>query len=120
LCCRESLALHRELGDRAGEAHAWDSLGYAEHQLGNFTKAADCYRQALTLFRELGDRYQQADTLRNLADTCRSSGDPARARHAWQQALAILDDLQHPDAATVRAKLTSAVGLRSAANDLLQ
>jgi transcriptional regulator with XRE-family HTH domain len=28
-----------------------------------------------------------------------------RAREAWQQALAIFDDIQHPDADQVRAKL---------------
>jgi DNA-binding SARP family transcriptional activator/tetratricopeptide (TPR) repeat protein len=105
LSCQASLALHRELGDRAGEANAWDSLGYAQHQLRHFSQAADCYEQALMLFRELGDRYQQADTLQHLADTCRSSGDLTRARHAWQQALVILDDLHHPDAGHVRAKL---------------
>jgi DNA-binding SARP family transcriptional activator/tetratricopeptide (TPR) repeat protein len=108
--CQESLALHRELGDRAGEANAWDSLGYAEHQLRHFSRAADCYQQALMLFRELGDRYQQADTLQHLADTCRSSGDLTGARQAWQQALAILDDLQHPDADQVRAKLGDDAG----------
>jgi DNA-binding SARP family transcriptional activator/tetratricopeptide (TPR) repeat protein len=115
LSCQESLALHRELGDRAGEAYAWDSLGYAEHQLSRFTRAADCYQQALMLLRELGDRYQQADTLRHLADACRSAGDLTRARHAWQQALAILDDLHHPDADHVRAKLSDQGRLRNLA-----
>jgi hypothetical protein len=30
---------------------------------------------------------------------------PQATRDAWQQALTILDDLDHPDADTVRAKL---------------
>jgi hypothetical protein len=32
----------------------------------------------------------------------------AQAREAWQQALAILQDLHHPNAGQVRAKLASA------------
>jgi hypothetical protein len=34
-----------------------------------------------------------------------AGGDHEAARDAWQHALAILDDLEHPDADTVRAKL---------------
>jgi hypothetical protein len=36
-----------------------------------------------------------------------AAGELARARDAWQQALAILEDLQHPDADQVRAKLAA-------------
>ena len=106
--CRLALALHQELGNQTGEANTWDSLGYAEQLLGRFTEAAACYQQALNIFRELGDRYHEADTLANFGDTCHESGDPRGAQRAWQQALAILDDLHHPDADQIRAKLTSA------------
>lgn len=34
-----------------------------------------------------------------------SAGSPAEARHAWKLALHILDDLRHPHAQQVRAKL---------------
>jgi hypothetical protein len=36
-----------------------------------------------------------------------AAGDLPQARQAWQQALAIFEDLQHPDAEKVRAKLDS-------------
>ena len=58
-----------------------------------------------TLFRDLGDRYDEADTLTHLGDTHHAAGDPDAARDAWQQALTILDELDHPDADQVRAKL---------------
>jgi DNA-binding SARP family transcriptional activator/Tfp pilus assembly protein PilF len=103
--CQRALDLQRELGDRHGEANTWDSIGYARHHLGHHTDAISCYRHALGLFRELGDRYNQADTLTRLGDTYHAAGDPRAARDAWQQALAILDDLDHPDASQVRAKL---------------
>ena len=47
----------------------------------------------------------EATTLGHLADTLLAAGDPDAARRTWEQALAILDDLHHPDAADVRAKL---------------
>jgi DNA-binding SARP family transcriptional activator/tetratricopeptide (TPR) repeat protein len=104
--CQRALALCHSLGDRQGEAGTWDSLGYAEHQLGNFTDAVTCYENALRLFRELGDRLNEAIILTHLGDTYDAGGRAKDARVAWQQALDILDDLHHPDAEQVRAKLS--------------
>ena len=109
-CCHASrasraLPLLRELGNRLHMAHAWDSIGYAEHHLGRLGEAADCYRQALSLYREVGNRYQEAVTITHLGDAYHAGGRTQDAREAWQQALDILDDLHHPDAEDVRAKL---------------
>jgi tetratricopeptide (TPR) repeat protein/transcriptional regulator with XRE-family HTH domain len=103
--CQQALALYHELGIRPGQAHTWDSLGYAEYQAGRLTDATACYTRALSIFRELGDRFYQADTLTHLGDTYHAAGDSGRAQGAWQQALDILDDLHHPDADQVKAKL---------------
>ena len=73
--------------------------------IGHLAEAADCYRRALGIFRELGDRYYQADALTHLGDTCHAAGEQRQRPGAWQQALAILDDLHHPDADQVRARL---------------
>jgi len=103
--CEQALVLHQELSDRHGEAHTWDSLGYAHHHLGHHIQAIDCYQNALTMVRHLGDRYQEADTLGNFGDTHLAMGRPHAAHGAWQQALTILDELNHPEAEQVRAKL---------------
>jgi tetratricopeptide (TPR) repeat protein len=91
-------------------AHTWDSLGYAEHQLGRHAEAAACYQRALRFFREFGSRFWEAETLARLGDTWHASSDSPGAEQAWRQALAIYEDLQHPDAARVRSKLASAHG----------
>ena len=104
-CCQQALSLWRKIGDRNDEATTLDSLGCAEHHLGHHAQAASCYSRALAIFRELGDQYYQADTLAHLGDTHQSAGVLQQAREAWQQALDILDDLRHPDADQVRAKL---------------
>jgi len=104
--CRQALTLNTEVGNRDVDAAIWDSLGYAEHHLGNLTEAAACYQRALGIIREFGDRWREAVTLTHLGDTCHAVGDLPQARQAWQQALAVLEDLDHPDAGKVRAKLT--------------
>jgi hypothetical protein len=104
---RRALALNHELGNRQNEAAAWDSLGYAEHRLGNLTEAAACYQQALSTFREVGDRFSEAEILTHLGDNHLAAGEPQEARDAWQKALSILDDLRHPDASQIRARLSA-------------
>jgi tetratricopeptide (TPR) repeat protein/transcriptional regulator with XRE-family HTH domain len=105
--CRQAVTLSAEADNRWTGADAWDSLGYAERHLGNFAEATACYQRALSLYREAGDRFYEADTLSYLGDTHHDAGEQAQARQAWQQALAILEDLQHPHADQVRAKLAS-------------
>jgi tetratricopeptide (TPR) repeat protein len=104
-CCAEALELNRSLGHRLGEAANLDSLGYAYLGLGRYREAEACCRSAEELFLALGDRYNRAVTLIHLGDAHRGNGHAADASAAWQQALAIMDDLQHPEAATVRARL---------------
>jgi DNA-binding SARP family transcriptional activator len=102
--CQQALALNREAGNLI-EAATWDSLGYIEHKLGRYAEAADCYHHALTLYRGQQHRYYEADTLDHLGDTHDAAGKPHQAHDAWQQALDILNDLRHPGADQVRAKL---------------
>ena len=104
-CGQQALSLCRELGDRRGETGTLDTLGLLQHRLGNDAEAIDCYRRALDLCAEFGSRHNQADVLSHLGEACRAAGNPQGARLAWRQALEILEDMQHPDAAEVRARL---------------
>jgi len=108
--CHQALNLDRELGDHDSEANALESLGYAYHRLGRHADAITAYRQALPLLRESGSRYFVGDTLDHLGDAHEAAGDHRAARQAWDEALAIMDDLQHPDAIRIRAKIGSTGG----------
>jgi tetratricopeptide (TPR) repeat protein len=103
--CRQALALCAKVGHRGLEGAAWDSLGYAEHHLGNLGEAAACFQRAHSIARELGNRWHEAETLHHMAEARHDAGEWPEAREAWQQALAIFQDIQHPDADQVRAKL---------------
>ncbi len=104
--CTRALDLYREVGNRRGEAAALDSLGYAHHHLGGHLRAVAFYQDSLALFRELGDRYLEANVLTHLGDARLAAAGPAAAAEDWQEALAILEDLKHPDAGEVRARLS--------------
>jgi DNA-binding SARP family transcriptional activator/tetratricopeptide (TPR) repeat protein len=103
--CQAALTLHEQLGDLPRAAAAWDSLGYAHHQLGNHALAVDCYERALALHRRANHRYCQAGVLTHLGDAYAAAGDRQAARGAWRSAAGLLDDLGHPEAAEVRARL---------------
>jgi DNA-binding SARP family transcriptional activator/Tfp pilus assembly protein PilF len=105
VCCRQALTLFRDVGDRHGEATTWDSLGLGHSRLGQHTQALDCYRRAIELYQELGSCYYEATSLAALGDALYAAGELPAARDVWQQALIILDQLAHPRAETVRARL---------------
>jgi tetratricopeptide (TPR) repeat protein len=105
--CRRALTLNAEVGNHRLEGNAWDNLGYAEHHAGNFAEAIACYQRALNVYRQIGHRFYQADTLTHLGDTHMAARNLRQARDVWQQALTILEDLRHPDAGQIRAKLAS-------------
>ena len=104
--CQEALRLLETYDDQRTRALTIHSMGYAHQRLGQRVEAARCYQDALLLYREQGDRYYEADTMAALGDIRAAAGDSMAALHMWRQALVILDDLQHPDAARLRRKLT--------------
>ena len=107
-----SLDLSREIGSEDGMAAALDSLGYAHQHLGHHAEAIQCYQQALDLHLEVSGNWGAAETLGHLGDARHAAGDLAGARADWEESLAVLDDLDHPDAPRIRAKL-SALGAPS-------
>jgi DNA-binding SARP family transcriptional activator/tetratricopeptide (TPR) repeat protein len=102
---RQALVLYRRTRYPWGFASAHENMGWAHHQAGDHAEAVPWYREGARLYAEVGDRYQEADTRVHLGDALASLGERDQARAAWAQALAILDDMGHPEADDVRAKL---------------
>jgi DNA-binding SARP family transcriptional activator/tetratricopeptide (TPR) repeat protein len=103
--CEQAIAVCEETGDRHSEAPTWDSLGYAHHHLGHHAQATACYRRAVEIMSDQGHTHQKAYALHHAGDVHHEAGDKRAARGAWQDALAILENLHHPDAQLLRAKL---------------
>jgi tetratricopeptide (TPR) repeat protein len=107
--CQQSLALIARLGGCDFECQVWDTLGYIDLHLGDVARAAAHFECALGLCREYGDRSSEAEILTHVGDARHAAGELPQARQAWQQALAIYDDVQHPGADKVRAKLAASL-----------
>jgi tetratricopeptide (TPR) repeat protein len=99
------LRLHSRLGDRHGQAAAWDSLGTARQRLGHHQRAVDCYHRAVALSADLGRWHEQAMTLARLGDAHHGAGDPDAARAAWRQALEIMERLGLAETGALHEKL---------------
>ncbi|MEU6248614.1 BTAD domain-containing putative transcriptional regulator [Glycomyces sp. NPDC047010] len=108
--CEEALALMRTTGDRHGQAATLDSLGHAFRGLGRHAEAVAYFHASLDLYRDLGNRHEEASTVLKLADAHHEHGDRAEARRTWERGLAILDELNHPDARAVRARIAALDG----------
>jgi tetratricopeptide (TPR) repeat protein len=103
--CLQALELFRDVGDRSGEAVTWNSVGWARHHLGDQAAATACIERALELSCELGDRYTQAEIPDHLGDARRAVGHPRAAADAYHEAPVILNELNHPAAEELTAKL---------------
>src|SRR3712207_5968669 len=64
--CEESLALGRDLGDKAGIAESLLNLGRAARYQGDYARATALFEESLALARDLGDKAGIADSLLNL------------------------------------------------------
>ena len=105
--CQQALDMQREIEDRLGQGETLDSIARAYTSLARYDEATASYRQALQLYRESGDRYNEAQFLVHLGDTSLAAGDPKSAVAAWRDAVTIFDDLDLPEAANLRAKLSN-------------
>jgi class 3 adenylate cyclase/tetratricopeptide (TPR) repeat protein len=101
--CQQALDLAREIS-RLDEAVEWDALHFVHKLRGDFRAAIYCSQQALSV-RPPDRTATRAQYLTDLGDNYEAVGDLQNARQAWRDALQIFDDLRHPDADDLRARL---------------
>ncbi|MER7247853.1 BTAD domain-containing putative transcriptional regulator [Kribbella sp. NPDC000426] len=104
-CCEQALAELREIGEMHGEADTLDSLGFAYGRLRRYDDALRCYRRAIELQELLGRRLELAEAIESIGDLHAEISRSEAARDEWSRAARMLEDLDHPKAAAVRAKL---------------
>jgi len=106
-CLHQSLAIFRETGRPYGESLALAGLALAYLSLERYDRAAEFCQRSLAVQRAIGDRLGEAWALGTNADILLATGHLTEARQSWQEALAILENLNHPDASRVRARLVA-------------
>jgi tetratricopeptide (TPR) repeat protein len=104
-CCEQALAELREIGELHGEADTLDSLGFAYGRLGRHDDALRCYQRGIELQELLGRRLELAESFEAAGDIHDAIGQQVTARDYWTRAARMFEELNHPNAAVVRAKL---------------
>jgi DNA-binding SARP family transcriptional activator/tetratricopeptide (TPR) repeat protein len=107
--CAEALRLFTAKGEVNGTGAVHDTLGRLHADLGDPDAAIRHFTRSIEIKIGIGERYQAASSLTRIGEVYAGAGDLDAAARAYRQALGHLDDLDHPDAAGVRALLA---GLR--------
>ena len=129
---RESLEVHRQLGDRAGTAEAAGGLGNVRRDEGDYAAARGHYEEALALFREAGHTRGVAWSLGNLGSVLLPQGELAAAKALYEESLGLYRELgdergvawslsglsdvasEQGDVATARTLVQESLGIRRA------
>jgi predicted ATPase/DNA-binding SARP family transcriptional activator len=115
---QQALALHQELGNKAGMASSLNSLSLIAGDQGDLEEASRLLEESLVLRRELGDRWGIAAALNNLGVMARRRGDYHSARAFLEESLAIRQQLG--DQHVVAQSLLNLGNITRHQGDLLQ
>ncbi|MEU8727572.1 ATP-binding protein [Streptomyces antimycoticus] len=97
--------LQRTIGNRLGQALAYDGIGQTMHALGRLLEAIDFHTMAARILRDLDQPWNLAQTLAHLADAHTDNDQPEHAHQHRTEALTLLDGFSDPPAATLRQRL---------------
>src|SRR5207245_8819553 len=81
----ESLAIRRELGDRAEIGTTLNCLGRVTARQGDYAAACSLHEQGLAICRQSGAKDGIAQSLKGLADVARLRGDAGLALSVYNQ-----------------------------------
>jgi predicted ATPase/two-component SAPR family response regulator len=84
-----SLAISRELGDRARMGVSLNLLAILATEQGDLARATAIHEESLALYRSLGDSIRASSILINLGIAARQQGDYRRAISIYEEALAL-------------------------------
>jgi tetratricopeptide (TPR) repeat protein len=90
---RQSLAIVKALGDRAGIASSYHQLGMVAQDRGDYDQALEEYRKSLAIFEALGDRAGMASSYGQLGNVDCLRGDYDQALEWCRKSLAIREAL---------------------------
>jgi tetratricopeptide (TPR) repeat protein len=105
-CHQQAMPILKETGNHDSLAVARRHLGNAYHDLQQFDDAIQYYQQALKIFRERKSQAQIARVLAEMGEAQLAAGQTHSAQQSWRDAAAILNELNHPNAEDLYAKLS--------------
>jgi len=103
----QRLAIAREIGDRRGEGSALNNLGNIYYLHREPHSALQFYGRYLTIVRDLGDQRGEGTAMWNMSLALHRLGKFVEAIQHAAQALMLLQQIEDPLSAIVRAKINT-------------
>jgi len=94
--CRESVSVHQQIDDLAGQANAYNLLGVAYDEQGDWEQASEAYHKGLTIQQEIGDIDGQSTSANNLANIYLDRGEWNQAASLYEQSRAMWEHIGVP------------------------
>ena len=91
---QQSLAITRDIGDRATEGIALNNIGAVYDSLGHYPQALDYYQQSLAIARDIGDRSGEGTILGNLGYLLENQDQPELAIVFFKQAVNVYEAIR--------------------------
>ncbi|XP_019633154.1 PREDICTED: tetratricopeptide repeat protein 28-like [Branchiostoma belcheri] len=85
----EMLALARDLGRKDRESQAYNRLGLAHYDMGEYEESLEWHKKALKMRQESADKTEQITAHQNIADSYKALGKLDLARSHYQSATTI-------------------------------
>ena len=85
----KSLAIHKEIGDRNGEATCYTNLGTVYGSVDEYEKAREHLEKSLAIQKEIGDRSGEASSYTNLGTVYGKVGEYDQCLHYDERSLSI-------------------------------
>jgi tetratricopeptide (TPR) repeat protein/DNA-binding SARP family transcriptional activator len=102
---KNALSIAREINELYEQARAHLGLGDGYREIVRYPTALDHYRTALDLAHDLGAPYEEAQSLNGIGETLLHLRGETAAKAYWQQALALFQQIDVPEAESVRIRL---------------
>jgi tetratricopeptide (TPR) repeat protein len=119
-----SLAIQREIGDKAGEGTTLNNLSLLAYARGDYDTALRYLEASLAIQREIGDKAGMIATLHNMGHIALQAQDVERAMTLWLEAFGIATETQNAQGlfhtASTLGQVFAELGEQSEARPLLQ
>ncbi|MEG4280869.1 CHAT domain-containing protein [Microcoleus sp. MON1_C1] len=93
---QQSLNIHRDTGNRYGEANSLNNIGNFYRLRGEYSQAIDYHQQSLNIQRDIGNPSGEADSLNALGNIYDALGEYLQAIDCHQQCLNIQGEIGNP------------------------
>jgi CHAT domain-containing protein len=95
LCYRLAQTVSEKIGDNAGLAAGWDSIGLLRNTQGDYEQALLCEKKSIAIHEAAGDKRSEASALEHLSAVYRLLGDYRQSFECAQKSLRLFEEANY-------------------------